>query len=146
MYSINKHSHFCALFIFFYCRNTNTDITFHFYGPKRDSIRIRSVMQKMVERGRLGKISWNPVFFDFKQEAALQIMVRLFSFGLRASRKPTVVALMYSAHKHINITENSYLWVAYCAIFFFSSLPFFTAFFSGSVGECQLQDGGAPRC
>lgn len=29
----------------------------------------------MVERGRLGNISWNPVFFDFKQEAALQIMV-----------------------------------------------------------------------
>lgn len=35
----------------------------------------------MVERGRMGNISWNPVFFDFKQEAALQIMVSHMSSG-----------------------------------------------------------------
>lgn len=64
-----------AFVFFFVARNTNADITFHFYGAKRDSIRIRGAIQKMVERGRLGNISWNPVLFDFKQEAALQIMV-----------------------------------------------------------------------
>lgn len=56
-------------------RDSNMDITFHFYGGKRDSIRIHNALHKMVERGRLGNISWNPALFDFKQEAALQIMV-----------------------------------------------------------------------
>lgn len=46
-----------------------------FFGAKQDSDRVREVLQKMVERGRVANVTLVPGSLLFREEAVLQIQV-----------------------------------------------------------------------
>lgn len=46
-----------------------------FFGAKQDSKRVHDAFHKMVERGRVGNITFMPASLTFREEALLQIEV-----------------------------------------------------------------------
>ncbi|KAG4065929.1 hypothetical protein HA402_008925 [Bradysia odoriphaga] len=51
----------------------SADITFQFFGAKNDGPKIRDVVQKLEERGRLDNVSFIPTMLEFHEEAALRL-------------------------------------------------------------------------
>ena len=51
------------------------DITFHFFGIKGDSNRIREAITRMVERGRIGNITLVSNFHLFDENPPLNLLV-----------------------------------------------------------------------
>jgi hypothetical protein len=63
-------------------RSTGSDITFQFFGAKNDGTKIRDILNRMVERGKLGNYTLVPNFLLFKQEPGLMLQVCIFYFDL----------------------------------------------------------------
>lgn len=55
-------------------------ITFQFFGAKNDGPKIRDVVHKLEERGRLDNVSFIPTMLEFHEEAALRLQVIKFPF------------------------------------------------------------------
>lgn len=51
------------------------DITFHFFGIKGDSQRIREVITRMVERGRIGNFTLVSNYHHFDENPPLNMLV-----------------------------------------------------------------------
>lgn len=51
------------------------DITFHFFGIKGDSQRIRDVITRMVERGRIGNFTLVSNYHHFDENPPLNMLV-----------------------------------------------------------------------
>lgn len=52
------------------------DVTFHFFGTKTDSMKVREAINKMVERGRIGNFSLISTHYALHQEPGLMLQVR----------------------------------------------------------------------
>lgn len=61
-------------------RIASADITFQFFGAKNDGPKIRDVVHKLEERGRLDNVSFIPTMLEFHEEAALRLQVIKFPF------------------------------------------------------------------
>lgn len=61
-------------------RIASADITFQFFGAKNDGPKIRDVVHKLEERGRLDNVSFIPTMLEFREEAALRLQVIKFPF------------------------------------------------------------------
>lgn len=51
------------------------NVTFHLFGSKADGLRFEEVMNKIVERGRLGNFTIVPKSLYFRDGARLRILV-----------------------------------------------------------------------
>lgn len=60
----------------------NTGIKIQFFGAKQDASRVQEVIQKMVDRGRVGNVTLVPSSLVFRDEAVLQIEVRIQTIHL----------------------------------------------------------------
>lgn len=63
---------FC--FLSFHSMSAN-DLTFHFFGAKSDSLRVREAINKMVEKGRIGNFSLISTHYALHQEPGLILQV-----------------------------------------------------------------------
>ena len=50
-------------------------LTFHFFGAKSDSLRVREAINKMVEKGRIGNFSLISTHYALHQEPGLILQV-----------------------------------------------------------------------
>jgi len=51
------------------------EVTFHFFGGKRDGNKIREALNNLMKRGRLGNLTLVPTYLAFKQEPTLLLQV-----------------------------------------------------------------------
>lgn len=61
-------------FLSFHSMSAN-DLTFHFFGAKSDSLRVREAINKMVEKGRIGNFSLISTHYALHQEPGLILQV-----------------------------------------------------------------------
>jgi hypothetical protein len=52
------------------------EVTFHFFGGKRDGIKVREALNNLMKRARLGNLTLVPTYLAFKQEPTLLLQVR----------------------------------------------------------------------
>lgn len=68
---------FCVFLLFFLSFHSMSanDLTFHFFGAKSDSLRVREAINKMVEKGRIGNFSLISTHYALHQEPGLILQV-----------------------------------------------------------------------
>ena len=54
------------------------EVTFHFFGDKRDGSKVREALNNLMKRGRLGNVTLVPTHLAFKQEPTLLIQVSVY--------------------------------------------------------------------
>lgn len=66
---------------FIFGSDSSADVKFQFFGSKQDGYRVHETFKKMVDRGRLGNVSFDPSSLAFREEAVLQIEVSASNFS-----------------------------------------------------------------
>lgn len=106
---------FRVFFSFWYNSTANTGIKIQFFGAKQDASRVQEIIQKMVDRGRVGNVTLVPSSLVFRDEAALQIEVCIFNYKyiyyiLFAHKKSVLDNISLLSHgEKINQSSSSYL-------------------------------------